>query len=362
MPILNKEKLRTDVRKLCEEIERIQLRGAGKFIRKYPDDKIDFLKLWERIMKINEQVFKGEIELEETFKLLTKDEIFYLSRIMRYMYEFMADHDQKENPISENVKIESIDAGGVPAEWQTVPNAVEDKVILYIHGGGFILGSPNTHRLLTVAIGEETNMRVLSIDYRLAPENPFPACIEDCLTAYKWLLSTGIKPENIVIMGDSAGGNLTLVTLLKLKEEGIKLPVGGVSLSPLTDYTISDESFLEKAETDPILADIGTFWWPFAYAKDVDRSNPLISPLFGDLEGLPPLLFQVSKTEMLYSDSVRFVNKAKLAGVDASLQAWDDMPHVFQSFGLKILPEAREALTNIGEFVQKIIVVEKITA
>lgn len=362
MPILNKEKLRPDVLELCEEIEKIQLRAAGKFIRKYPDDKIDFLKLWERIMKINEQVFKGEIELDEAFKLLDKDEILYLSRIMRYMFEFMSDHDQKENPIPENVKIESIDAGGVPAEWQIVPNAAEDKVIFYIHGGGFILGSPNTHRLFTVTIGEETKMRVLSIDYRLAPENPFPACVEDCVTAYKWLLSTGIKPENIVIMGDSAGGNLTLVTLLKLKEEGIELPAGGVPLSPLTDYTLSDESFLENAETDPILADVGSFWWPFAYAKDADRTNPLISPLFGDLKGLPPLLFQVSTTEMLYSDSVRFVNQAKSAGVDATLQAWDDMPHVFQAFGLNILPESKQAITQIGEFVQKIISVEKITA
>lgn len=355
MPILKKEKLRPDVRELSDQIEKIQLRGAAEFIKKFPDDKINFLKLWQRIMKINEQVFKREIETEEAIKLLTQDEISYLARAMRYLFEFMADQDQKENPIPENVNIDLIDAGGVPAEWEIVPNAAEDKVIFYIHGGGFILGSPNTHRLFTIAIGEETNMRILSIDYRLAPEHPFPACVEDCLTAYKWLLSTGILPENIVIMGDSAGGNLTLVTLLKLKEEGIELPVGGVPLSPLTDWTFSDESFLENSETDPILADIGSFWWPFAYFGEADGKDPLLSPLFGDLEGLPPLLFQASTCEMLYSDSVRFVNKAKAAGVDATLQTWDDMPHVFQSFGLNILPEAREAIKKIGEFVHKII-------
>jgi len=361
MPILNRKKIRADVLKMVDDGLKLQMQGIVEFTQKYPDEKIEFLPLWQKVLKINDQVMKREIELEESFKLLTMDEMFYLSKAMRYMFEFEADHDQKESPIPENVKIELIDAGGVPAEWQIVPNAAEDKVILYIHGGGFIIGSPNSHRLLTVAIGMETNIRILSIDYRLAPENLFPACVEDCVIAYKWLLSTGIKSENIVIMGDSAGGNLTLVTLLKLKEEGIELPAGGVSLSPLTDYTFSDESFFENAETDMILADVGAFWWPFAYVKDADRRNPLISPLFGDLEGLPPLLFHASTCEMLYSDSVRFVDKAKAAGVDATLQAWNDMPHVFQAFGLNLLPEAKEAIRKIGEFIQKIVAVEKIT-
>ena len=362
MPVLNREKVRPDVLKMVDDGLKIQLKGIAEFSKKYPNEKFEFLKLWQKVLKINDQVFKREIELEDAVKLLTMDEMLYLSKAMRYMFEFVSNHDQKETPIPENVKIDKIDAGGVPAEWQIVPNAVKNKAILYIHGGGFIIGSPNSHRLLTVAIGMETNLRVLSIDYRLAPENPFPACVEDCVTAYKWLLSRGFKPQNIIIMGDSAGGNLTLTTLLKLKDKGIELPAGGISLSPLTDATFSDESFIENAKTDPVLADVGAFWWPFVYIKDAERNNPLISPLFGDLKDLPPLLFQVSNSEMLYSDSERFVNKAKAAGVDATLQSWDDMPHVFQGFGLNILPEAKEAIKKIGEFVQKIITIEKITA
>jgi monoterpene epsilon-lactone hydrolase len=355
MPVLNRKKVRSDVLKIIDDQLKLQMKGIAKIPKKFPDEKINFMPLWQKVLNINDQVFKNEIDQDEAIKLLTMDEMLYLSKVMRYMFELVADHDQKEHPIPTNVKIESIDAGGVPAEWQIIPNAPKDKVILYFHGGGFILGSINSHRLFTVAIGIETRMPILSANYRLAPENKFPVPLNDCVTAYKWLLSTGIKPENIVIMGDSAGGNLALVTLLKLKEEGIKLPAAAVMLSPVTDYTFSDESFLKNAETDPMLADVGAFWWSYAYIRDADKKNPLISPLFGDLEGLPPLLFQVSPCEMLYSDSVRVVKKAKSAGVNVTIQEWEDMPHVFQGFGLNILPEAKKAIKKIGEFVHKII-------
>jgi acetyl esterase/lipase len=355
MPILNREKVRPDVLKMFDKLQKVQIKGLSKFLRENKDEKIDFLPLWEKVMKANEELFKGEVDKEEILKLLTMDEMLYLTRMLRYMFVFMSDHEQKQFPISDNVKIESVDAGGVPAEWQIVPDVAEDKVIFYLHGGGYIIGSINSYRLLTVAIGEETKMRIFSVDYRLAPENPFPASVEDSTTAYKWLLSTGIKPENIIIAGDSAGGNLSLVTLLKLKNEGVELPAGAVLISPIVDYTLSDESFFKKAETDLILADIGIFWWFSAYVADADGRNPLISPLFGDLKGLPPLLFQASTSEMLYSDSVRFIDKAKAAGVDATLQTWDDMSHAFQGFFLNALPEAREAITKIGEFIHKII-------
>jgi monoterpene epsilon-lactone hydrolase len=355
MPVLNRKKMRSDVLKMIDNQFKFQMKGVAEIKKRFPNEKFDFMPLWQRVLKINEQVFKNEIDREEATKLLTMDEMLYLSKVMRFMFDFVADQDQKEHPVPENVKIKSIDADGVSAEWQIVPNALKNKVILYIHGGGFILGSINSHRLLTVAIGIETKLQVLSINYRLAPENNFPAPLNDGVTAYKWLLSSGIKPENIVIMGDSAGGNLTLVTLLKLKKDGIKLPAGAVMLSPIVDFTFSDESFLENAETDPMLADVGAFWWSYAYFKDADPKNPLISPLFGDLKGLPPLLFQASKCESLYSDSVRIVDKAKKAGVDVTLQTWDDMPHVFQGFGLEILPEAKEAIKKIEEFIHKVI-------
>jgi len=149
------------------------------------------------------------------------------------------------------------------------------------------MGSPSTHRLLTVALGEAARMSVLSVDYRLAPEHPYPASLQDCTAAYSWLLSAGIASKNIVIAGDSAGGNLTLTTLIKLRDSGIPLPAGAVCLSPPTDM-VADESFFENAETDPVLADVGLFWWVPAYRAGADPRDPLVSPIYADLRGLPP--------------------------------------------------------------------------
>ncbi|MHA1362961.1 MAG: alpha/beta hydrolase [Candidatus Freyarchaeota archaeon] len=356
MPILNRSKIRPDVLRLMDELLKEQMNGVLEFLKAEENQGVDFQSLWQKVMEGNEHFFKkgGELNIDELYDYLTKDEMLFLARLLRFAFEHVANVDQERHPIPENVKVEKVDAGGVPAEWQTVPGAKEDRVLMYIHGGGMVLGSPNTHRLLTVTLGQVTGMRVLSVDYRLAPEHPYPAQLEDCVTAYRWLLSTGIKPENIVIAGDSAGGNLTLTTLLKLRDEGVPLPAGGVCLSPATDWTGTDETFFKNAETDPVLADIGLFWWVPAYLAGADPSDPLISPLFADLKGLPPLLIQASTCEMLFGGCERFVERAKAAGVDATLETWDDMPHVFQSFGLYELPEAKEAIAKIGEFVQKL--------
>jgi acetyl esterase/lipase len=258
----------------------------------------------------------------------------------------------KESPIPAEVKIETIDIEGLPAEWQIVPGAIEERVLLYFHGSAMVVMSPKTHRRMTVEIAKATKMRVLSIDYRLAPEHPFPEGLEDCLAAYKWLLLLGIKPENIIIAGDSAGGNLTLASLHKLKKEGIPLPKAAILLSPSTDFTEESNIFYENAETDS-LASGGIFWCIPAYLAGEDPYNPLVSPLLGEMEGLPPLLIQVSKSEVLYDQSTRLYDKAKKANLRVTLQEWDEMPHVFQ-FYFDILPEAREAIDKIGEFVEKI--------
>jgi len=215
-----------------------------------------------------------------------------------------------------------------------------------------VLMSPKTHRALTIEIAKLTEMRILSVDYRLAPEHSHPAPLEDCVKAYKWLLSQGIKAENIVIAGDSAGGSLTLTTLIKLRDEGIPLPVGAVALSPATDFTGKSKTFYENAKIDPILADIGIFWWTTAFLAGADPNDPLISPVLADLKDLPPLLIQVSTSEMLYDHSTRFIERAKAAGVNATLQEWKDTIHVFQGFGLHDLPEAKEAIKKIAEFIQ----------
>ena len=194
------------------------------------------------------------------------------------------------------------------------------------------------------------------VDYGFSkPEHPYPAAVEDCASMYNWLLSNGIKPEDIIIAGDSAGGNLALATLIKLRNDGIPLPAGAILISPATDNSFADESYFKNGETDPILADLGVYWWISAYLAGANPRDPLISPLYADLKGLPPLLLQASTCEMLYSDSKRFFERAKEAGVDVKLQTWDDMVHVFQGFGLNDLAEAKEAIKNIGEFVRNII-------
>lgn len=357
MPILNRKKIRKDVLKIMDKLTNSQMTAIFKFLEQHKDEGIDFEPLWQRIMTANEQFLRREKPPEAFAGFLTKKEMLFLARLLRYAFEFAMEKEMKKAPIPEDVKIEPIDIDGIPAEWQIVPGAEEDQVLLYFHGGGYIFGSTLTHRLLTVALGQTTKMRVLSVNYRLGPENVSPAYLEDSVNVYEWLLSTGISPQKIIIAGDSAGATLTIITLLKSRDEGIPLPAGAILMSALTDMTLSDDSFFTNAETDPALADLGIFWFGEASTGrvKVEVTDLIASPLFADLSGLPPLLFQASTCEMLYSDSVRFVEKAKAAGVDAVLQAWDDMPHGFQMIGYRGLPEAKEAIAKIGEFVRKVI-------
>lgn len=356
MPILNKSRIRPDVLKVVEGLQRVQLESIGEFLQKRENQGIDFQALWKKVTYGNALFFENKGLSEETSGLLSREEMLFLARMHRFTSNYVADIKQKRYPISEDVKLDPADAGGTPVEWQTVPGAVENRILLYLHGGGWVLGSPNGHRLLTIELGRATKMRVLSVDYRLAPEYPYPAQLEDCTAVYKWLLSTGNKAEDIIIAGDSAGGSLTLTTLLRLREEGVPLPAGAVCLCPSTDIAFTDDSYFENGETDPILADIGLFWWIQAYLAGANPTDPMVSPLFGRLEGLPPLLFQVSTCEMLYGESTRFVDKAKAAGVNVTLETWDDMLHVFHLFGLHQLREANEAIARVGEFAASILI------
>ncbi|MFX0022248.1 MAG: alpha/beta hydrolase [Candidatus Hermodarchaeota archaeon] len=358
MPILDKTKIRPEILKNINESAKIQLKGVLEYLKLEENKGFNPQAYMQKINEGNEKFFemlsKGEGGVDDFYGFFTDEEMLKLAKFFRFVVDYYFQNLLKINPLPEEVKIEEIDIEGVPAEWQIVPGAMEDKVILYFHGGGMILLSPKTHRPLTIEIANLTKMRVLSVDYRLAPEHPFPAPLEDCVKSYKWLLSHGIKAENIVIAGDSAGGNLTLTTLIKLKEEGIELPAGAVALSPATDYTNNSKTIYDNAKTDPILADRGVFWWTAAFLAGADPNNPLISPLLADLKGLPPILIQVSTSEMLYDHSTRFVERAKAAGVDATLQEWKDTIHVFQGFGLYDLPEAKEAINMIGEFIQNL--------
>jgi acetyl esterase/lipase len=224
-------------------------------------------------------------------------------------------------------------------------------VILYLHGGGYMLGSIHTHRELVSRLSRAAGARGLLIDYRLAPEHPFPAAVDDALAAYRFLLSGGIEPRRIAIAGDSAGGGLTLATLLALRDAGDPLPAAGVGLSPWTDLEGLGASAQPGAVDDPLLTLAGLREMAGRYAPGALR-NPLASPVHGSYRGLPPLLLQVGTREILLDDSTRVAERARAAGVDVTLEKWDGLIHVWQLFGSEI-PEARQAVQAIGDFLRK---------
>lgn len=248
-------------------------------------------------------------------------------------------------PIPSDVNVEKTDIEGIPAEWVAVPNAAQDRVFLYLHGGAYIMGSCNTHRSLAAKLSRSTAARVLVPEYRLAPENPFPAAMEDALLCYRWLISSGYKPEQIIIGGDSAGGGLTMSTLLSLKEAGDALPALVVLLSPWTDLTGTGESMETRAEADPWLSPEAARATPVLYIRDMDPRSPIVSSIYADLTGLPPMIVHVGNDEILLSDAARLVDRARESGVEVTFKVWDDMWHVFQTFEI---PEANQSIEEIG--------------
>jgi len=251
-----------------------------------------------------------------------------------------------------DVRCDPVDAGGVPAEWITTPGVVAERVICYLHGGGYVMGSINTHREMVSRLSRAASARVLILDYRLAPENPFPAAVDDSTAAYRWLLSVGVDPARLVIAGESAGGGLTVATLVALRDAGESLPRAGICLSPWVDLECLGESMVTKAEIDPVLTRDSTLMLAKAYLGDTDPRTPLASPLYADLTGLPPLLIQVGTAEVLFDDATRLADRARAAGVDVILEPWDDMIHMWHSLAA-ILPEGEQAIDRIGEFIRQ---------
>ncbi len=251
-----------------------------------------------------------------------------------------------------DAQVEPVAIGPLSGEWISAPGADARRVVLYFHGGGFQVGSVHSHRELMAGISDATGCRVLGVDYRLAPEHRYPAALDDACAAYDWVLAQGTPPGDVVFAGDSAGGNLVLAALVRLRDAGRALPAGAVLLSPWTDMSASGESYTTRAQSDPIHQRPMIVAMARNYlGADGDASQPLVSPLFADLRGLPPLLIQVGDHETVLSDSVVFADKAKAAGVDARLEVWDRMVHVFQQFP-EALPEARAARRAIGAFVR----------
>ena len=257
-----------------------------------------------------------------------------------------------------------VDAAGVKAEWVLAPNVDTSRRLLYIHGGAYTMGSPKSHRRLTSKFSEVANAAVLSIDYRLMPEHPRMAGVEDSRTAYRWLLDNGPDGASaasaVFVAGDSAGGNLTLSLIAWVRDQGLRAPNAAVALSPSTDGSLGSPSLKGNLATDPMLGPLfksltkiprtGLLWGGWI-ANRVRPCDPVVSPVFGDLSRLPPLLVHASEAEMLLDDSRRYVNKALAAGSPATLQTWQHMVHVWQIYHPE-LPEARQAMEEIGKFLR----------
>ncbi len=249
------------------------------------------------------------------------------------------------------VKKEELTYAGVDASWFIPDGYSKSKTILYLHGGGYVMGSVNTHRALIARIARATNCKALAINYRKSPENLYPAAIEDAVNTYKQMVADGY--ENIFIMGDSAGGGLSLALLQIIKKQKLQKAAGAVLLSPWTDLTLSGDSVHSKKDVDPLIQPHLLEIFSKRYYGNEDPANPLISPLFADVKGFPPTLIQVGGNETLLDDSTRMAQKLNKAGVKVKLDIFEDMMHVWHFFG-GIMPEANRAIEEIGEFVKSV--------
>jgi len=254
--------------------------------------------------------------------------------------------------LPQKTKVESFKIGSLPAEWISVGNTMEDSVILHVHGGAYNMGSLNTHRDLGARISKASGARTLLIDYNLAPENKYPAAVEDIVKAYRWLINNRFSQQNIVIAGDSSGGGLAIAALVMLRDSGEPLPAAAVCLSPWTDLEGRGESIKTHINTDPFLTPEWLQFMAKNYIADNDPRNPFISPIYADLSNLPPILIQVGSDEILLSDSIRLTERARESGVDTTLDIWENMWHVWHFFAGQ-MPEGKRALNDVGKFIRK---------
>ena len=255
-------------------------------------------------------------------------------------------------PVAADIAVQKVDAGGVPAEWSLAPGSDPDRVLLYLHGGGYCSGGLDSHRRLVTEAGRAAGARTLALAFRLAPEHPFPAALDDAVTAWHWLRGQGIAAERIVVGGDSAGGGLSLALAMRLRDMGEALPGMAWLLSPWTDLTMSGASIAENDAVDPLihrgyLEELAAAYVP----AGMDRADPRISPLFGDLAGLPPLMIQVGAAETLLDDSVRLARRAGAANVPVTMQVWPHMIHAFPMWNAG-LDAGRRALREAGAAMQ----------
>ena len=251
-----------------------------------------------------------------------------------------------------HVDVQPIAMGDLPAERLRPAGVNDDRAVLYLHGGGYTMGSCRTHRALGARLAIASQTPVLMIDYRLAPEHPFPDALEDALKAYRWLIEPGTPSGPIALAGDSAGGGLVVAAAIALRDQGDRLPAAIACMSPWADLAVKGESMVTRARADPLIGRESSLLHAALYVAQHDPTLPLISPVYADLRGLPPLLIQVGDCEVLLSDSLRLAERARQAGVDATLEVWDGMWHGWQAFA-GFVPEARQVIDRVGAFIRK---------
>lgn len=292
----------------------------------------------------------GMIRNRHLFKLKLKPEVVDESFPVD-AYRDAIDKASARAKLPKTISTQKIVIEGLHAEWIIPQNPVQNKVLFYIHGGGFISGSCLTHRMHVAKFANLCQLKSLVFDYRLAPEHPFPAALDDCVTAYRWLLNQGYQPDNIIVGGESAGASLTLSLLLALKARNIRQPKAAFSISPVTDLSCSAKSFIYNAGKD--VAPMGSWTvWTNMYSSGHDTRDPLLSPQFGNYEGIPPLLICVGTHEIHFDDCIAVSKVAEQYGVEVTLRKWDHMIHAFPLLS-PLFPEAKQALEDICNFVKQ---------
>ena len=254
--------------------------------------------------------------------------------------------------VADDISVEQVTVAGRAAEWLRAPNADTQHVLLYLHGGGYVMGSPHTHRALAGELSRAAQARVFLPDYRLAPEAPYPAAVDDAVAAVQWLYGQGVAPANLAIAGDSAGGGLTVATLIALRDRQLPLPHSAVCISPWSDLNCSNASYQTRAAADPMITADDITLMAGAYLHGADPKSPLASPNRGDLTGLPPMLIHVGRDEVLLDDAIVLHEAARSAGVASTLEIWDDMIHVWHAFH-PMLPEGRQGISRVGEYLRE---------
>ena len=304
-------------------------------------------------------------ELQQTEVCWTKEKIVKSSELEKVLEYLVADAEVKKLPLAERrVKddenglkfplpegtiTEEIQTENFKGEWVKTPGVRKDAAILYLHGGAYVFCSPRSHRHLVAGLSATCNLPAFALDYRLAPEAPFPAAVEDCVTAYRWLLAQGFSANRIVVAGDSAGGGLTLALMISLREAELPLPAAGVLICPWVDLTLAGASYSATPEAQATWERLVNLVQLYLHGAEV--KNPLASPLYADLSGLSPLLIHGGTADPFFSDSVSLEPVCKAAGVDTMLEVWEDMVHIWHYYH-PMLSEGREAIAKIGEFVK----------